>query len=76
MTFLWGITSTGLGGTSKVAVNPGLGSTSTVAANPGLGSPSTVTANPADGERPRQDSNLRTWLRRPVLSPLSYEGEG
>ena len=25
-------------------------------------------------ERPRQDSNLRTRLRRPVLYPLSYEG--
>ena len=23
---------------------------------------------------PRQDSNLRTWLRRPLLYPLSYEG--
>jgi hypothetical protein len=26
------------------------------------------------GWRPRQDSNLRTWLRRPLLYPLSYEG--
>ena len=26
------------------------------------------------GLRPRQDSNLRTRLRRPVLYPLSYEG--
>ncbi len=25
--------------------------------------------------RPRQDSNLRTRLRRPVLYPLSYWGE-
>ena len=25
-------------------------------------------------QRPRQDSNLRTWLRRPLLYPLSYEG--
>ena len=25
---------------------------------------------------PRQDSNLRTRLRRPVLYPLSYEGVG
>ena len=25
-------------------------------------------------ERPRQDSNLRTRLRRPLLSPLSYGG--
>ena len=25
-------------------------------------------------QRPRQDSNLCTWLRRPVLYPLSYEG--
>ena len=24
--------------------------------------------------RPRQDSNLRTRLRRPMLYPLSYEG--
>ncbi len=24
--------------------------------------------------RPREDSNLRTRLRRPVLYPLSYEG--
>lgn len=23
---------------------------------------------------PRQDSNLRSWLRRPVLYPLSYGG--
>ena len=26
--------------------------------------------------RPRQDSNLRTRLRRPMLYPLSYEGKG
>lgn len=26
--------------------------------------------------RPRQDSNLRHRLRRPVLYPLSYEGKG
>ena len=25
-------------------------------------------------ECPRQESNLRTWLRRPMLYPLSYEG--
>lgn len=25
-------------------------------------------------ERPRQDSNLRAWLRRPLLYPLSYGG--
>lgn len=25
-------------------------------------------------QRPRQDSNLRTRLRRPMLYPLSYEG--
>src|SRR5438445_1670167 len=30
-------------------------------------------AAPSSG-RPRQDSNLRTRLRRPVLYPLSYEG--
>ncbi len=28
------------------------------------------------GWRPRQDSNLRTWLRRPLLYPLSYGGPG
>ena len=28
----------------------------------------------AFGLRPRQDSNLRTRLRRPMLYPLSYEG--
>ena len=27
-----------------------------------------------DKVRPRQDSNLRTRLRRPMLYPLSYEG--
>jgi hypothetical protein len=26
--------------------------------------------------RPRQDSNLRAWLRRPPLYPLSYGGWG
>ena len=25
---------------------------------------------------PRQDSNLRAWLRRPLLYPLSYGGPG
>ncbi len=25
-------------------------------------------------ECPRQESNLRTWLRRPMLYPLSYGG--
>src|SRR5690606_2673956 len=31
--------------------------------------------HPAETEwYPRQDSNLRTWLRRPVLYPLSYGG--
>ena len=29
----------------------------------------------ASVKRPRQDSNLRTRLRRPMLYPLSYEGE-
>ena len=41
-----------------------------------------IRMQPADGFRalsvlpacPRQDSNLRTRLRRPVLYPLSYEG--
>jgi hypothetical protein len=28
------------------------------------------------GGRPRQDSNLRSRLRRPLLSPLSYGGPG
>ncbi len=32
----------------------------------------TLTSN--HGRRPRQDSNLRTRLRRPMLYPLSYEG--
>ncbi len=32
-----------------------------------------MTAAGADGQRPRQDSNLRTRLRRPMLYPLSYE---
>jgi hypothetical protein len=27
------------------------------------------------GKRPRQDSNLRTRLRRPALYPLSYGGD-
>jgi hypothetical protein len=27
-----------------------------------------------NGVCPRQESNLRTWLRRPTLYPLSYEG--
>ncbi len=39
------------------------------------------TAKPADdwfpcSGRPRQDSNLRTRLRRPMLYPLSYGGSG
>ena len=29
---------------------------------------------PANSERPQQDSNLRSRLRRPLLSPLSYGG--
>ena len=29
---------------------------------------------PSHGERPQQDSNLRSRLRRPLLSPLSYGG--
>ncbi len=31
-------------------------------------------AGPQKQKRPRQDSNLRTRLRRPMLYPLSYEG--
>src|SRR5215216_4777803 len=31
-------------------------------------------SGPDSGKRPRQDSNLRTRLRRPLLYPLSYEG--
>ena len=30
--------------------------------------------SPANNERPQQDSNLRSRLRRPLLSPLSYGG--
>ena len=30
--------------------------------------------NPANDKRPQQDSNLRSRLRRPLLSPLSYGG--
>ena len=30
--------------------------------------------SPASGWRPQQDSNLRSRLRRPLLSPLSYGG--
>ena len=30
--------------------------------------------DPASGWRPQQDSNLRSRLRRPLLSPLSYGG--
>ena len=30
--------------------------------------------NRLEVKRPRQDSNLRTRLRRPMLYPLSYEG--
>ncbi len=33
-----------------------------------------VVALARDVQRPRQDSNLRTRLRRPMLYPLSYEG--
>jgi hypothetical protein len=29
---------------------------------------------PGNGWRPQQDSNLRSRLRRPLLSPLSYGG--
>ena len=35
-----------------------------------------ITDAPCASLRPRQDSNLRTRLRRPVLYPLSYEGIG
>jgi hypothetical protein len=30
--------------------------------------------NAGHGKRPQQDSNLRSRLRRPLLSPLSYGG--
>ena len=30
--------------------------------------------SPAKSKRPQQDSNLRSRLRRPLLSPLSYGG--
>src|SRR5689334_16274345 len=36
--------------------------------------PGKLSANSSRGECPRQDSNLRTALRRRVLYPLSYEG--
>jgi hypothetical protein len=32
------------------------------------------TFDPATDGRPQQDSNLRSRLRRPLLSPLSYGG--
>ena len=32
------------------------------------------TSGPASEKRPQQDSNLRSRLRRPLLSPLSYGG--
>jgi hypothetical protein len=44
--------------------------------------PSRTTAPPPHvkvrrtGRCPRQELNLRTWLRRPMLYPLSYEGNG
>ncbi len=56
-------------------------------ADPGLSHPRCILATPstefcrcrwvtfvADPWRPRQDSNLRSRLRRPMLYPLSYEG--
>lgn len=32
------------------------------------------TSSEQDAQRPRQDSNLRSRFRRPVLYPLSYGG--
>ena len=32
------------------------------------------TSGAVQGKRPQQDSNLRSRLRRPLLSPLSYGG--
>jgi hypothetical protein len=32
------------------------------------------TASNVSSRCPQKDSNLRTWLRRPVLYPLSYGG--
>ena len=32
------------------------------------------TFGPGQDKRPQQDSNLRSRLRRPLLSPLSYGG--
>ncbi len=28
----------------------------------------------SETECPRHDSNMRTWFRKPLLYPLSYEG--
>jgi hypothetical protein len=41
---------------------------------PGAQTASTPTATLTWTTRPRQDSNLRTRFRRPVLYPLSYGG--
>ena len=34
----------------------------------------TITPKIFNNVCPQKDSNLRTWLRRPVLYPLSYGG--
>jgi hypothetical protein len=37
-------------------------------------SPDKADTSLVDSKRPQQDSNLRSRLRRPLLSPLSYGG--
>ena len=40
-----------------------------------LTGPSSTTGRRSASGCPQKDSNLRTWLRRPVLYPLSYGGQ-
>ena len=47
-----------------------------IAVSGAVGEPSLTCSADVSRERPRQDSNLRTRLRRPMLYPLSYEGGG
>lgn len=37
---------------------------------------SSITRNTTNPRCPREESNLRTRFRKPLLYPLSYEGEG
>jgi hypothetical protein len=50
------------------------GRTGLAAAKPGVGR--TIGSSAVVGGRPRQDSNLGTRFRKPMLYPLSYEGGG